>query len=129
MSYAVFQNDQEALDLRAQAPANRKRLKEIEFELRALKAEKNRLEDYLYFGDHVRVHKGRPYWSPYGGYESIDGTRRADYTPRAVDDRFNVALRSMRDSGYFDEKTILKQTESNAKKLCLAWALDGERPS
>jgi len=129
VSYAVFDSEAEALASRKATPAARKRLVEIGKELRKLHAESEKLGDALYFGERVRIHKGRPYWSPYGDYESLDGMRRASYTPRAVDDRFNVALRSLRESGYFDEKTILRQSETEAKKLCLAWVLDGERPS
>jgi hypothetical protein len=128
VSYRIA-SDEEALRLRKAAPSNRKRLQEIERERKALDREREVLREDLYVGERVRIHKGRPYWSPYGDFESLDGTRRARFNQRAVDELFNVELNVLRDSGFFGTaKSVLKVTESHARKLCMDWALDGTYP-
>lgn len=129
MSYRIA-TDEEALRLRKAAGVNRKRLQEIERERKALDCEREALREDLYVGERVRIHKGRPYWSPYGDFESLDGTRRARFHQRAVDKFFNVELTVMQEhSGFFSQhKSVLKATESHARKICMDWALDGKVP-
>lgn len=123
---------EKAIELRKAVPAHRRRMKEIGRELSALHEESRALGDLLWEGERIRIHRGRPYLGEFDGhYESLNQDLRAQVSKRAVDEYFNVQLDEQRPYGfdsthYGTKATALKVTEAQAKKIALAWVLDGK---
>ena len=124
----------EALRQRRALPANKRRLKEIDREMKRLRKEQDLLVEDVRIADDIRVHKGRPYLGGYpGDFENIEETRCARVSKRAVDEFFNVELRDLKPFGFHSHTyghvhTVLKVTEKHATQIALAWILDDIDP-
>ena len=121
----------EAIRLREKAPAMRARMKQIVREEKALRREREQLREDLYVGDSVRLHKGKPYWAPYGpdSIYSLDNKRHAVIRQR-VDELWNVELEKekYRDGYLCNVKSLIAVPKAHARKVALAWVIKGELP-
>lgn len=133
MSFKTM-TDHEALGRRKSLPEKKARAKAIAKEIRELTKEIKEIQDDMRGDEWIRVHKGRPYLRPWEhDYENLEETRRATISKRAVDEFFNVQLDGQKPYGfdsthYGNVAFRLQVTEPEAKRVALAWVLDGEQP-